>query len=113
MNEALPNVILLLVVFIAFLLLVGTFFRTSEKGFDIDQIAGWKGVLFAIAFVGVILSFLGAIRTEAGETWLEYLWNYVLANWGGTVVATIVFFIVAIGAVAYVVKGSKKGGGDD
>jgi len=108
LNEALPNIVLLLVVFIAFLLLIGTFFRTSEKGFDISQISGWKGVLFGIAFVGVLFSFLGAIRNDAGQTWLEYIWEYILANWSGTVIATIIFFVVAIGAVAYVVSGSKK-----
>jgi len=112
LNEALPNVILLLVVFICFLLLVGTFFKTSEKGLDFSDLKGWKGVIFGVTVVSLILIFFSAIKTDSGESWLEWVWNYVLENWGGTVFASIILFVVIIGAIAYVVSGSKKGGGD-
>ena len=106
-NSALPNVILLLVVFIAFLLLVGAFWKTEEKGFEERHKNLYQFFVF-VTLISIILIFLGAIKTDSGKSWLDYGWQYVAANWGGAVVSSFIILGVMIGAMIFITSGSRK-----
>jgi len=108
-NEALPNIILLLVVLISFLILIGAFVKTGELDFS-EKHQGWYAVFVGLIFIGVILIFLGSLKLSSGESWLEYAWNYALNNWGGSVFGSIVFFLILIGSIFIIVKSPKKAG---
>ena len=84
-NQALPNVVLLVVFIICFLMLVGAFYKTDEFKFT-ETHKGWV-VGFSI-----------------------FILDYVIKNFSGTIVTSVIFFIVAIAAIVYVTKsgGAKK-----
>lgn len=105
-NESLPNVVLLIVGFISFLLLIGTFW-SGEKDF-MSTHKGWYKAFTIISFIFLIFVFLGAIKTDSGESWLEYGWNYTNANWSGSVVSSFIFLAVLIFAIVYITSGNKK-----
>lgn len=105
-NESLPNVVLLIVGFVSFLLLVGTFWE-GKKDFS-DAHKNWYRAFTIISFVFLIFVFLSAIRLDSGESWLSFAWNYVISNWEGSVVSSFIFLIVVIFAIAFIVSGSNK-----
>lgn len=106
-NKAIPNVVLLLVVLITFLILVGVFATTGE--FDLKS--KHKNIyisLVVVILIFVIIIFLDALTFDTGETWLEYVYNYVSNYWSGPVVTSIIFLLVAIGAILFITS-SKEG----
>lgn len=106
-NEALPNIVLLLVVLISFLILIGVFMKTGEMDFS-DKHKGWYATFVGLVFVAVILIFLGSLQLSSGESWLEYAWNYTMDNWGGSIFGSFVFFLVMIVGIIIITKGNKK-----
>jgi len=112
-NQALPNIILLLVMIILFLMLIGSFMKDQKTGFEAPK---WVIVLLSIvSLLAIVLIFMSTIKMENGKSFLQYSSDWVMNNWGGTVFAGFLFFIVVIGAIVYVVKPNfgKKSGGDD
>ncbi|HLC56000.1 MAG TPA: hypothetical protein VJJ23_02075 [Candidatus Nanoarchaeia archaeon] len=107
-NHALPNVILLLTIFIAFLLLVGTFWKSGEKDFVKDHKSLYRFFIF-VTLISVILIFLGAIRADTGQSWLDLGWDYVTANWGGAVVSSFIIFGVLILTMWFITKPKSSG----
>ncbi len=102
-NRALPNVVLLIVVSISFLLLIGVFMKTEELNFA-DKHKNWYKFFVLIMLVSVILIFLGAIQDDQGKSWLETLFDYVVDNAGNTVVTSIIFLVVVIGAIVFITR---------
>lgn len=103
---SLPQVSLFLLVIICFMLLAGSFMGSKE--FTFEQNKFWKIFLTAVAFFGVILIFLSAIKLPGGESWLSWMWGWVLLEWGGTVFASITLLIIVIGAILFIVTGGPK-----
>ena len=115
-NEALPNIILLLVMIVLFLILAGTVMKDQKDGFDISQIGkGWQGILVGISFLGVLIVLMTTIRMDNGQSFWDFIWDWVILNWSGTVFAGFIFFLVVVGAMAIVIKPSfkKPNGGED
>ena len=105
-NEALPNIILLLVVLVSFLVLIGVF---AEQG-KFFELKGYKtatGIFVGLIFIGVTLIFLGAIKTAEGKSWLEWTFNWIVEQWQGPVFASIIIFILAIATIIWLT--SSKG----
>ncbi len=109
-NESLPNIILLLVISLCFLLLISIFMGEGELNFK-DEHGGWYLGLMIALFIGVILIFLSAVRTE-GKSWLSIAWDYVNTSFGSTTFASVIFLIVIIAVILIVVRSPKKGGGE-
>jgi len=105
-NEALPNIVLLLVVLISFLLLIGVFAKTEELDFHTKH-GHWTKAFMILIFMGVLLIFLGAIRDKAGKSWLEITFNWVVEQWQGPIFASIIIFILAIGAIIWLTGNPK------
>ena len=80
-NESLPNIILLLVASISFLILIGVFVK-DELDFTKEH-PTWNKWFIVLMFIGVILIFLNAIyMTVAGQEMsvLEYLIDWIIKN---------------------------------
>ena len=105
-NESLPNVVLLIVGFVSFLILVGTFWNGQEDFMKSHK--GWYKTFTIISFIFLIMVFLSAIKNDGGESWLSFGWNYMNDNWSGSVVSSFIFLIVLIFAIAYITAGNKK-----
>lgn len=108
---ALPNIVLLIVISVSFLMLVGTFAVSGEFDFKAKH-KGYYAAIVAILFAGVILIFLHSIKLDSGDSWLEYAYNYSMANWGGSIVSSFVLLAVIIGAILYIVSSKKEKSGD-
>ncbi|MEW6063501.1 MAG: hypothetical protein AB1571_03995 [Nanoarchaeota archaeon] len=114
LNLALPNIVLLLVIGVSFLLLLGVFSKSEEMEFR-KMHKGWYATFVAILFIGVVLIFLNSIILDSGESWLSYAWNYMLTKWEGSVVASIIFLLIVVLAIIFITmspKSSSKQGGE-
>ncbi|HLC62700.1 MAG TPA: hypothetical protein VJJ21_00100 [Candidatus Nanoarchaeia archaeon] len=106
-NEALPNIVLLLVVLVSLLLLVGVFFKTGELDLGTTH-KTTVGIFIGLISIGVLLIFLGAIRNEDGKSWLEWVFNWIIEQWQGPIFASLLIFILAIATIVWL----TKAGGD-
>ena len=61
-------------------------------------------------FSPTILIFADAIKKSPSQSYLDFILDYVIKNFSGTIVTSVIFFIVAIAAIVYVTKsgGAKK-----
>ncbi|MEK6952722.1 MAG: hypothetical protein AABX29_06940, partial [Nanoarchaeota archaeon] len=103
---------LILIVIISFLLLYGSL-HTGKEDFVLGK--NYKRIIGVLAFIGVVLIFAGTIRTDSGESWLEWAWDFVTNDLAsGPVVSTIVFLALIVLVVWFVGwgPGSKKDGGE-
>jgi len=108
-NESLPNIILLLVASISFLILIGVFVK-GELDFT-EKHKGWNRAFIIIMFVGVILIFLNAIYINLnGEeiSVLEYIIDWIINNWSGAIFGSIIILVIVIFAIATITKGSSS-----
>jgi drug/metabolite transporter (DMT)-like permease len=101
------QIVILLMLSVLFLLLVGSFYKDAEGGY---LQGGWKTFFIFIMFIGIVLIFLGAIKTgDSDDTWLEVFWNYVSQNGqGGNAVGSIILLILLILLIVYVVRTPKQ-----
>ncbi|MBU0756803.1 MAG: hypothetical protein KKF44_01950 [Nanoarchaeota archaeon] len=94
-NQALAHIALLLLLAVSFLLLVGTFHSGSDP-FKLDK--DYNAIFMIIMFVGTLLIFLNAIKTEDGVPWLVFAWEWVMKNFTsgafGALVLTIVIVVI-------------------
>jgi hypothetical protein len=103
------NIVVLLLLGTFFLLLVGTFYAPKEKE-PIALDGGWKTTFTVIMFIGIVVVFLDAIKTEAGVSWLDQLFNYLGQFWTSTAVAAIILIIFLVVFVAVMVREPATGG---
>lgn len=107
---ALPNIVLLMIISISFLMLIGTFATTKEFDFKAGH-PGYYGAFVAFMLIGVILIFLYAIKLDSGQSWLEYAYDYVMNSWGGSIVSSIILLAVIVAAILFITW-NKKGDGE-
>lgn len=101
-NEAMANIIVLMMMAIAFLMLVGTFYGEKE---DVFKALGKSRYFFIVLiFIGVILIFMQAIKTESGESWLNIFWGWIYQGWNDIVIGTIVLLIIIIVFIWLIVR---------
>ena len=111
-NEALPNIVLIIVAVVMFLMLVGTFYK--EGTFNFAEAHGKWVIGFMVAILSLILLiFANSITTAAGETWLYVAFSGVFGSGtggglGSVAGASILFLVIALIAVAIVLKKPKK-----
>lgn len=114
-NEAMANIVLLLLVSVCFLLLVGSFFKEGE-GVFLEK-GAWRTFFMVIMFIGIVLIFLHAIPTAAGESWLEWFWAYLSINWSTNFAASVILIVLIVIFIIWVTKSptpkkqEKKEGG--
>lgn len=100
------NVVVLLMLGVFFLMLIGSFYAQGEIGEK--GVSGWiKTVFIIIMLIGIIAIFMNALKTDSGETWLDYSLGYLAANWSSTAVASIIL----IGLVVLFIWGLTRESG--
>lgn len=108
---ALPQVVLLLTLIVSFLLLIGSFLK-PEGGLDFaEQHKELYKLFVGLIFLGVVLIFLGAIKTD-GVSWLSFVYDYVINNVSGAVVGSVVILIIVILAIIFITKPERETSGN-
>ena len=95
-SEVTSNVVLLIVLVFSFTLTIGAFQKQEEKGFFLNKT--WTIIFEVIVFIGIALIFLNALG------WLDVIYNYLLGNWSGEIVATILMFGIFALFIWYIVR---------
>ncbi|PIN67560.1 hypothetical protein COV94_07060, partial [Candidatus Woesearchaeota archaeon CG11_big_fil_rev_8_21_14_0_20_57_5] len=98
LNEALGNIVIVMMVSVSFLLLIGTFYSDDEEVFLQDA---WRKLFMVLMFIGVLLIFLHAVKTSDGTPWLEWFWDWLVGNWDSTAASSIIMIVVLIAILYY------------
>ena len=109
LNQALPNVVLILFMIISFLMLVGVFYKEGEFDFA-NTHKGWTIGFMVVILILIVLVFLNSLYTAGGVSWLDVILDWIFVGTGTPVGATIIFLILVIIGIMFVVR--KKSGGD-
>lgn len=107
-KELLPNVVILLITLMSFMMLVGFFY--ADKEFSFEQHTFWKVFLTVIFFIGIVLL---AWHAFAPGAW-EWFWVEQTGFWSSTPGVTVIFLGIVIGTILFVTLGGsgKKGGSE-
>ncbi len=103
-TEFLPNVVVLLITLMSFMMLVGFFY--TDKEFSFENHKFWKVFLTIIFFIGIVLLSWHAFAPTA----FEWFWVGNTQFWSSTAGVTIIFVVIMIGTILFVTLGGKKGG---
>lgn len=95
---SIPQVILVLITLVCFMLLVGTFM--GDKQFNFEEKGKWLAFLMVIIFISVILIFLNSFG------WLDSVFAYLAEH--TYLLAPVAFVIIIVVAIMYVVGGKPK-----
>jgi hypothetical protein len=98
------NVVLLLLISICFLMLVGSFYQQTDKGFFLEGF--WKNVFIVIMFIGLVLIFLNAMKSGE-KTWLMTIVDWASHLMDSASVAAVVLFIFVVGALFFITWSPK------
>ena len=107
-NEALPNIVLIIIAFVAFLMMIGVFFKSEE--FVLYE----KYKTFTLGFVIVsliilIIIILDSLKLDNKKSWLDWIMEYVASNISGPIVTSIIFLIIAVVAIVYITRKPTEG----
>jgi hypothetical protein len=97
-NEALANVVVLILVSVSFLMLMGLFHGTGEIKWH-DK-PGMTAIMILMS-LGVILIFMHAIPVEDTNV-LSYVLEFVSDNWQADWVGAIILIILVVGFMIYI-----------
>ncbi|PIN86591.1 hypothetical protein COV19_03670 [Candidatus Woesearchaeota archaeon CG10_big_fil_rev_8_21_14_0_10_44_13] len=103
-NDSMGRVFLLLLISVCFLLLIGSFYHYDEK---VLLEGGWRTFFMVAMLIGIILIFMDSIKLDSGESWLEWLWDFLKGNWAANYTASIILVIVLIGAILFITSDKK------
>lgn len=102
-NEAMANVVLLLLLSICFMLLVGSL-NSGSKEFILE--GGWKTTFYVIFFVGIVGIFLHAIQYQ-NKPFLEWAWDYLGSNWNTNWFGSLILIAVMLGFMVFITYEKK------
>ena len=106
-NVALPNIVLIIISFVAFLLMIGVFFGTEELNFRQKYPRFTMGFV-VVSLIILVLIILDSLSLASGQTWLEFLMEYVANNLSGPVVTSVIFLIIAVISIVYITRPTKR-----
>ena len=108
-NTALPNIVFIIVAFVAFLLMIGVFFPTGELNlWAKKEHAGFAMGFMIFSLIALVIIILDSIKLDSGKSWLSYILEYALTNFSGPIVMSVIFLVVALVAIGYVTSSPKK-----
>ena len=105
-NEAVANMVILLLLGICFLLLVGVF-HTGKDELEIGK--PFKSIFTWLAFIGIILIFLHALKTSDGTPWLFFAWGFVSKNIDTGAMGALILTIIVVVVMGYITSSPKEG----
>ena len=96
----LPQVVVLLITLMSFMMLVGFFYADQEFSFEKNTF--WKVFLTIIFFIGIVLLSWRAYHPESFDS--------AGAFWESTAGVSIIFLVIVVGTILFVTIPGKKGG---
>jgi len=105
-NEALANIVVLIIIGVFFMVLIAIFLEEGPKSLK-TLYEGWYKFFIWFMFVGIILIFLHAFRTEDERTWLRVIWDFFGLSWTSSAAAAVLFVIGLIAFMYFVTKPRK------
>jgi len=109
-TTALPNIALMIVISLSFLLMLGIFWKSEEFDFK-SKSKGWYITFSIIMFIALIVIFLGAYETSPGVSVLDQVFSSVGSGVFQDVLAGVIVLGAILGIIIYVTH--KPKGGDD
>jgi hypothetical membrane protein len=107
-NEAVANMVILMLLGICFLMLVGVF-HTGKEEFEIKE--PFKSIFTWLSFIGIVLIFLFAIKTSDGTPWLYFGWGFIVRNIDTGAMGALILTIIVVVIMGYITSTPKEGGG--
>lgn len=107
-TNALPNIALMIVIFVSFLMMLGIFWKTEEFDFKTNE-KNWYKLFSAVAFIAMILIFLGAYETTPGVSLLSQWASSVGTGKLNDIIAGVVVLGMIVGLLVYVTRRPKDG----
>ncbi|PLW79877.1 hypothetical protein C0585_05475 [Candidatus Woesearchaeota archaeon] len=103
-NEAMANMVLLLMLSISFMLLVGSFHKGDEEFFLKD---GYRTLFMVIIFIALVGIFLHAIHYK-GEPFLTYAWDWLVDRWDTNAMGSVILILITVGFMWWLTKDDQK-----
>ncbi|MBT6995088.1 hypothetical protein HN865_02330 [Candidatus Woesearchaeota archaeon] len=108
-STALPNIALMIVIAVSFLMMLGVFWKTEEFDFK-DNESKWYVFFSFVMFVALALIFMGAYQIAPGISLLSKVFSSI----SGGILQSVLIGAVVIGViVGIIVFVTKKPKGDD
>ncbi len=104
-NEAVANVVLLLILSVCFLMLVGSFYHHTEE-VKLDK--GWRKLFMVIMFVGIVLIFLNAIKINGDTSVIMWVYTWLSSHWTTNFGASVLFLLIIAAFIFYATKEPGK-----
>ena len=101
-NQAMAQMVLLLMLAVCFLILIGSFMKAEDMEEGVFLPKPWDTIFMIIMFIGIALIFLHAVG------WLETGWHYLINHYDSTVVGSIILMIVIIVFMYFIVREPKS-----
>jgi hypothetical membrane protein len=110
-NEALANIVVLMLIGVFFMVLVGIFLK--EGAFSLQEgkeTKYWYIFFIFFMFIGIVFIFLHAFRVADGRTWLQVIGDFIKASWTSAAAASVLFVIGIVLFMIFVTWPFKKAG---
>ena len=109
-NEAVANMTILMLLGFCFLLLTGVFHTGKEE----HTIHGpYRAIFIVIMFVGILLIFLHALKTNDGTPWLYFAWNFLVENLDTGAVGALILTIFIVILMYYITGKPSSGSAEE
>jgi hypothetical protein len=106
-SSVLPNMILMLVLFVMFVMILGLFFKQGEMEFASEHSGWFKFFMFLLFFLTLIF-ILNAWPSDSGDSMLESVVDAIGSGSSGELIGGIVMLAIIVGAIALVVRTKPK-----
>jgi hypothetical protein len=104
-NEAVANMVILMLLGICFLLLIGVF-HTGKDELEVGK--PFKSIFTWLAFIGIILIFLHAIKTADGTPWLFFAFGFIVKNIDTGAMGALILTVVVVVVMGYITSAPKE-----
>lgn len=108
LTDALPNIALMIVISVSFLMMLGVFWKTEEFDFKTNE-QNWYRLFSVVAFIALILIFLGAYEVTPGTSLLSQWIDSIGSGRLNDIISGIVILGVIVGLLIYVTKRPSGG----
>ncbi len=104
-NEAVANMTILLLLGVCFLLLVGVF-HTGKDEMQLPK--GYKNIFMVLMFIGILIIFLHALKTNDGTPWLYFGWRFLVKNIDTGAMGALILTILIVVMMGYITGKPKE-----
>lgn len=104
-NEAIANMVILLLLGICFLLLAGVF-HTGKKEYELS--GPYRNIFMLIMFVGILVIFLHALKTKNGTPWLYFAWGFLINNFEAPAFGALILTVMLVFLMMWITRSPKS-----